>query len=271
LSIDFFDADAVKMLNRALLKHFYKINYWNIPQNYLCPPIPGRADYMHYAADLLASSNHNKIPIGNKVRCLDVGVGANCIYPLIGNKEYEWNFVGSDIDDLALRSADRIVENNSLNNKIELRLQRNESKILDGIIQSNEYFDLIICNPPFHASAKEAHAAAVRKQSNLNQRRINTPILNFGGQSNELWRRGGEEKFVKDMINESVHFANQCLWFTTLISKQAALKSVYGALDQVEVEEVKTIQMGQGNKVSRLVAWTYLTKEDQADWAKDRW
>jgi len=31
-SIDFFDPDAVLMLNRALLKHYYHIDFWEIPK-----------------------------------------------------------------------------------------------------------------------------------------------------------------------------------------------------------------------------------------------
>ena len=98
LSIDFFNPDAVKMLNKALLKQYYDIANWDIPSHYLCPPIPGRADYIHHIADLLGSCNKGNIPSGNKIKCLDIGVGANCIYPLIGNKEYGWSFIGCDID-----------------------------------------------------------------------------------------------------------------------------------------------------------------------------
>ena len=57
LSVDFSDPHAVKILNKALLKHFYGIQYWDIPQDFLCPPIPGRADYIHYLADLLSANN----------------------------------------------------------------------------------------------------------------------------------------------------------------------------------------------------------------------
>jgi 23S rRNA (adenine1618-N6)-methyltransferase len=54
------------------------------PANYLCPPIPAVADYLHYLADLLADGSGG-VPRGIKVRALDVGVGANCIYPLLGH------------------------------------------------------------------------------------------------------------------------------------------------------------------------------------------
>ena len=79
VSVDFADPAAVKMLNRALLQHFYGIEHWDIPADYLCPPIPGRADYLHHLADLLATSNGGEIPRGKGVAILDVGVGANCI------------------------------------------------------------------------------------------------------------------------------------------------------------------------------------------------
>ena len=78
-SIDFANPDGVKMLNKALLHHYYEIENWDIPENYLCPPIPGRADYIHHMADLLKESNYGIIPTGDKIICLDVGVGANCI------------------------------------------------------------------------------------------------------------------------------------------------------------------------------------------------
>ncbi len=54
LSIDYADPFAVKALNRALLKDAYGLSTWDVPGGYLCPPIPGRSDYLHYLADLLA-------------------------------------------------------------------------------------------------------------------------------------------------------------------------------------------------------------------------
>ena len=54
-SIDFANPDAVRVFNRALLRQFYGIQHWDIPAGYLCPPVPGRADYLHGLADLLAA------------------------------------------------------------------------------------------------------------------------------------------------------------------------------------------------------------------------
>lgn len=271
-SIDFSNPEAVKMLNRALLKHYYDIENWDIPQNYLCPPIPGRADYIHHIADLLSGSNYGKIPTGEKIKCLDIGVGANCVYPIIGNKEYGWSFIGSDIDPVSIESAKNIIElNPTLKGKIELRFQPQPNDIFFGIIQKEERIDLSVCNPPFHASLAEAQSGTLRKLNNLNKSNITEPILNFGGQNNELWCKGGEEKFVLDMIRQSKLFSASCFWFSTLISKQSHLNSVYDALENAEAVEVKTIPMGQGNKSSRIVAWTFLTQEEQREWVNAKW
>ena len=172
-SVDFSDAKAVLTLNRALLKHFYGIENWAIPPGYLCPPVPGRADYLHHMADLLGSCNQGNIPMGRGVKCLDIGVGANCIYPIIGCKEYGWSFVGTDIDLVAIQSAKQIVEANEvLKDVVELRFQPDAKAIFSGIIKQNEYFDLTICNPPFHASFEEAQSGTLRKLSNLKGKRV---------------------------------------------------------------------------------------------------
>jgi len=267
-SIDFFNPDAVKMLNKALLRHYYNIDFWDIPKNYLCPPIPGRADYIHHIADLLYRNDpgfqKGKIPGGEKIKCLDIGVGANCVYPIIGIREYSWSFIGSDIDPVAIESGRKIIEMNpALKDKIELRLQYNPSDIFRGIIQKDEQFDISICNPPFHTSLAEAQAGSIRKLSNLRQKKITKPVLNFGGQNNELWCEGGEGKFIGDMIYQSRQFPTSCLWFSTLISKESNLKSAYRALKTVGAEEIITIPMSQGNKISRIVAWTFLHMENK--------
>jgi 23S rRNA (adenine1618-N6)-methyltransferase len=271
-SIDFFDPVAVQHLNKALLKYFYQIEFWEIPKNYLCPPVPGRADYIHYVADVLAAENKNVIPRGHQINCLDIGVGANCIYPIIAIAEYGWSFVGADIDPMAVSSAKKITEMNSvLCERIKLRLQPNVKQIFKGIFQPGEYYDLTICNPPFHASAEEANAGSLRKLSNLKGRKIVKPILNFGGKNNELWCDGGEQKFVADMIDESKQFGKSCLWFTTLISKQSNVNSALYTIRNAGAVEVKTISMSQGNKSSRIVAWTYLTLEQRKNWVDRRW
>lgn len=248
-SIDFADPQAVKALNQALLKHAYGLQHWDIPPGYLCPPIPGRSDYIHHLADLISLRR------GPEVRVLDIGTGANCIYPLIGASEYGWSFVGAEMDAVALRWAKKIVASNpSVAGLIESRLQKSAMKCFHGIIQPGEHFDLMMCNPPFHASAAEAAAGTQRKLRNLG---VKKDVLNFGGKAGELWCEGGELAFIRRMIEESTVFAQHCGWFTTLVSKSEHLPRLEQALRQVQATDVKIIGMAHGQKQSRILAWTF--------------
>jgi 23S rRNA (adenine1618-N6)-methyltransferase len=271
-SIDFANPKAVKALNNALLKHYYGIQYWDFPDQNLCPPIPGRADYIHYVADLLREHNYGNIPTGDKITCLDVGVGASCIYPILGVSEYNWNFIASDIDQESIESAKNIAVNNpTLKDKVEFRLQENQKDFFYHIINKEERFDISICNPPFHASQEDALKGSQRKIKNLSGKESSNPTLNFSGVSNEMVYEGGELRFIKNMIKESKKFAKNAYWFTTLVSKQSNLKSIQKALSKVEAVEVKEISMGTGNKSTRIVAWSFLSKEEQNEWKQSRW
>ncbi|MCI0500830.1 MAG: 23S rRNA (adenine(1618)-N(6))-methyltransferase RlmF [Epsilonproteobacteria bacterium] len=252
-SIDFADSKAVLELNKTLLEHYYKIKNWEIPKDYLCPPIPGRADYIHHLADL----------VGNKkeIKGLDIGTGANCIYPIIGISVYDWEFTASDIDPVSIVNAQKIIDaNKKLQNKITLKLQKNKKNIFTDIIKEDDRFDFTMCNPPFHKNAKEAQNGSNRKVSNLTKQKTTNAILNFAGQSNELWCDGGELAFIKKMIIESKEFKNNCLWFTTLVSKKENLKEIYKTIKQVNALKVNTIEMKQGQKTTRFVAWSFVTK-----------
>ncbi|WP_338766633.1 23S rRNA (adenine(1618)-N(6))-methyltransferase RlmF [Bernardetia sp. ABR2-2B] len=258
-TIDFANEKAVLQLNKSLLAHHYKIQNWSIPEGYLCPPIPSRVDYLFYLKDLLDAESNNKT-----IKGLDIGVGANCIYPILASQLFDWKMVGVDIDKMAIESARKNVETSQkLKQNIEIRHQKSNANIFKGVIKENEYFDFTICNPPFHASEKEANSAALRKVKNLKSNDKNNDKideknikLNFGGQANELWCNGGEALFIKRMIKQSVEFKNQVNWFTTLVSKGGNLKAIYKQLEKLKAEH-KTVNMEQGNKKTRFVAWRF--------------
>ncbi len=257
-SIDFAVPAAVKALNKSLLKHFYQINFWEIPDDYLCPPIPGRADYIHHVADLLGDFNNNIIPTGTKIKGLDIGTGANCIYPLLGNSIYGWSFVGSEIDQIAIDAAQKIIDSNDqLKDDIVLRMQPFSSLIFKGIIQPKEKFDFVMCNPPFHKSAEEAQQVGLKKVRNLTGKNVQNAIRNFSGVHTELWCEGGEEKFIFNMISESVAYAKQVHWFTSMVSKSTTLHSLIKKLKTTPATDVVIIKMSQGHKSSRILAWTF--------------
>jgi len=257
-TVDFQDPRAVRMLNRALLRTHYDIEFWDIPAGYLCPPIPGRVDYIHHLADLLAKDNKvQEAPRGRHIKALDIGTGASLVYPLIGQSAYGWRFTGVDVDVNAVKSARQIRDANKLD--IDLRLQNNSENIFRGVIQPDDVFHVTMCNPPFHGSLEQANRGTQRKWASLGKGR--STKLNFGGRDAELWYPGGEIKFIARMVAESMDFAKQCLWFTSLVSKKDNLQPLHRILGKARVAEYKVVEMAQGQKTSRFIAWTYFKKK----------
>ncbi|OQQ10198.1 23S rRNA (adenine(1618)-N(6))-methyltransferase [Vibrio splendidus] len=290
-TINFSDPLAVKLLNKALLAHHYGVKHWDIPAGYLCPPIPGRADYIHRVADILNSDGQGEAYNHASVKALDIGVGANCIYPIIGATEYKWRCTGTDVDSISIKTANFIAESNpNLKGKIRARLQADSESIFKGVIKDNERYDVTICNPPFHSSLEEAEKGSQRKLDNLAANRAkkagqsfkpetnkkpvkldkstkhDKPTLNFGGQKAELWCPGGEAAFIMKMARESQLFATQVLWFTTLISKKDNVDMVRSELGKLRAKQVKVVEMSQGQKVSRFIAWTFMDDEQRQEW-----
>ncbi|MEZ8583716.1 23S rRNA (adenine(1618)-N(6))-methyltransferase RlmF [Vibrio cyclitrophicus] len=290
-TINFSDPLAVKLLNKALLAHHYGVKHWDIPAGYLCPPIPGRADYIHRVADILNSDGQGEPYNHASVKALDIGVGANCIYPIIGATEYKWRCTGTDVDSVSIKTANFIAESNpNLKGKIRARLQADSESIFKGVIKDNERYDVTICNPPFHSSLEEAEKGSQRKLDNLAANRAKKagqsfkpetnkksvkldkstkqekPTLNFGGQKSELWCPGGEAAFIMKMARESQLFATQVLWFTTLISKKDNVDMVRSELGKLRAKQVKVVEMSQGQKVSRFIAWTFMDDEQRQEW-----
>jgi 23S rRNA (adenine1618-N6)-methyltransferase len=267
LSIDFANPQAVKTLNQALLKHFYAIPHWQLPEQFLCPAVPGRVDYLHYLADLLAPLNKGKVPTGSKLHLLDTGCGANLIYPLLAQAEYGWKVTASELDPEALAAAVLLIKQNQLHHKIALRQQHKSEQIFQGIIQPDDLFDLTLCNPPFHSSAEQAQAGSERKAKNLGQKNTR---LNFAGRNHELWCEGGEAAFIRRMINESQSYAQQVVWFSSLVSKQENLPVLQQQLTKLGAQQ-QLIEMQQGNKQSRLLAWSFMNPTQRQLWADYRW
>lgn len=265
-TINFSIPKAVKLLNKALLLHFYNVKDWDIPDTNLCPPIPGRADYVHYIADLLADQQ-KEIPTGASVNGLDVGVGANLVYPLIAHKSYGWKMLGTDINQDSLKNAQHILNQNlDLSSVIRLKHQPDSDCIFKNIIEGEDRFTFSMCNPPFHDSEEAAMKGNIRKTKNLKKTKSKQPLLNFGGKQSELWCEGGELAFITKMINESVLYPSKVLWFTCLVSKKDNLPKLTSLLKKVKAVDFKTIDMAQGQKISRMLAWTFIPQQDRRGW-----
>lgn len=255
-SIDFSDAESVLELNKAILKHYYALEYWTIPKGHLCPPIPGRVDYIHYITE--------KFNLKESDKGLDIGTGTGCIYPILGFKVYGLNFVASDINLESLEASQNILQRNQLTKNIELRHQKNKASIFENIIEPNDYFHFTMCNPPFHSSKEQADKASSRKNKNLDKNKLKkghrtseSKGLNFGGKNAELWCKGGELEFITRMIQESPKFKRNIKHFTTLVSKKENLPKLIGLLEREFAQNIDTIQMNQGHKITHILTWSF--------------
>jgi len=245
VTIDFSNPIAVKELNKALLFSYDTISVWDFPNENLCPPIPGRLDYIHHLKNLLSDEK--------EIIILDIGTGATCIYPLLGVAEYNWKFVATDIDLDSLDTAQDIIDDNNFTDQIELRQQFNEAHILKDILEDVDSFSATMCNPPFYKSAEEAQGANKRKSRNLG----NNAVRNFSGNNNELWYVGGEKAFLHTYLYESSLQPQKSKWFTSLVSKKDNIESLQSSSKKLGVKEFKVIPMQQGNKVTRIACWRF--------------
>jgi 23S rRNA (adenine1618-N6)-methyltransferase len=292
-TIDFADPSAVRALNQALLAEDYNVGGWELPAGMLCPPIPGRADYVHHLADVLAEATAaGAPPQGANVRVLDIGTGSSAIYPLIGASVYKWSFVGTESNKESYESARRILAANvgahaSLQSS-EVRLQSDPFRLLAGVCdEARDEFDLCMCNPPFYTSAQEFARENQRKVVGLAENRwrrngVETPPRlpargerassdNFGGGEAELWCKGGEVAFVSALISESEEWADRCLWFSSLVSRAEHLPPLLAKLRRARgVVDARVIDMGPGQKKTSVLLWTFTQATARRGWARRR-
>ena len=251
-SIDFGDSKAIIALNTALLKRTFDVN-WELKPGHLCPALPGRLDYLIHVKDILDAPSEKPITM------LDIGTGASLIYPLLATAAFDWNCTASEVDIDSIEFAKKLLLLNPNLKTTTLRNQRVKSKIFHHVMEENDYFDLVVCNPPLYKTQSEAEQRNIRKNKNLHN---NESIShNFGGHSNELWYKGGEEAFIKTMASESVSYGSQVGWFTCLISNSEHVKTLKRYVRKANPTELRVVEMEQGNKKSRFIAWTFKTLE----------
>lgn len=257
-TIDFSNPKSVFELNKALLIADYKLKFWQPTANSLCPAVPGRADYIHHLADLLAKSNNGEIPTGKDIKILDIGTGSSIIYPIIGAQEYNWDFVGTEIDRASVHQAEVNVNKNIwLKKKIKLRFQDEREKILDGIIFPEDKFDAIMCNPPFFKSREDNWTKSTKKFQNLKKDTDALTVQNFAGHPNELWCPGGEKAFITQLIYDSQKYKKHIQWTTSLVSSKEHLKPLISVLEYHKAAQIEIIEMEQGQKKMRILAWRW--------------
>ena len=272
-TIDFSSWDAVFELNRALLDACYGVKHWEVPRGHLCPPAANRANYVHWIEDLLALSrpaSASASAAGPAVVGLDVGVGASCVYPLIGASLNGWRFVGIDVTDVAVAGARANAAGNpAIRHLVEIRDARtfhlartsptpeNQTRTSDSrggslllpAIDDHETFAFCMCNPPFFDS--DIGAEEMRRRKN--------PGSDFGGSDAETSCPGGERAFTARLFEDSLALRDRVHWFTTMCGKKETVKHLRRALASrdARVAAVRTTVFRQGKTARWGVAWSF--------------
>lgn len=273
-TVDFKDANGSRELTRVLLKEYFGVN-WSLPPGQLVPPVPNRTNYIRWIAQLLRLAR----PPGDVVRGLDLGCGANLIYPLLGAAMFGWAFVAADATPIALESARRNVENNPhLAGLIEVREVRPPPGVSGGTLEggsersaagmetkdgaapdstaphnqggvlrpalrdSDPVFAFTMCNPPFFSTLDKA---------GLN------PNTDHEGTAEEMVCPGGEEAFVRRMIYDSAALKDRVYWFSTMCGKKSTLKAARYQLQQCGAEVIRTTELMQGKTSRWCIAWSF--------------
>ena len=247
-TIDWKNPDAVRELTQCLLKKDFGLKSYNLPSNFLIPTIPSRLNYILFLKKLF-----NAFSIGNYCNSpfiVDIGTGANVIYPIIGNRMFNWNFVCSEINDDSIKIANEILKENQID-KIVILKQYNKSKVFEGILDDtknikkrNRKYIFTMCNPPYFDSEKE------EKKDNKHT----DNEYNF----EEVYCKGGETRFILEMIKESEIYKNKVFIFTTLVGKKINfihLKDILKNNEKIKLLKCETFL--QGKNARWVLAWSY--------------
>ncbi|XP_038886851.1 U6 small nuclear RNA (adenine-(43)-N(6))-methyltransferase isoform X1 [Benincasa hispida] len=292
--IDWTDFNATRELTRVLLLHDHALHWW-IPDGQLCPTVPNRSNYIHWLEDLLSSDIvAKKNSDSGPVRGLDIGTGANCIYPLLGASLLGWSFVGTDVTDVALEWAERNVKSNPhVSELIEIRkvddisddlsTELHNSVAVDSEFKILNEKDGMEVAPPLPSSLsketvhleKRYHGppillGVVKDGEEFDFCMCNPPFFesmdeaglnpktSCGGTPQEMVCPGGERAFISRMIEDSIVLRQTFRWYTSMIGKKSNLSFLISKLWKVGVTVVKTTEFVQGQICRWGLAWSFM-------------
>ncbi|KAK9711814.1 hypothetical protein K7432_007565 [Basidiobolus ranarum] len=245
--IDFKDPEAVRQLAYTLLKDDFDLEV-DFPLDRLCPMIPNRLNYLLWIEDLLKAT---KIDQEDIIKGIDIGIGASCIYPLLGCRlNSTWNFLGTEIDSRSFSYAKANVIRNELSDRIQLYLNPTTKTLPLNEIDENSRYSFTMCNPPFYESYEQVEAG-------INTKKLK-PHAVCTGSSNELITQGGEAQFISAMISESLELLDRVSWYTTMVGRKETLDIVVTKLKSSKINNYAVTEFCQGVTRRWGLAWSFL-------------
>ncbi|KAI1716212.1 methyltransferase small domain-containing protein [Ditylenchus destructor] len=246
--VDFKNPKAVTALSRALLLEYFGLSV-QFPEDSLVPRIPQRLNYILLIEDLLRDNNLNN----DSVCGIDIGTGASCIFPLLGAKQCEWNFVATELDEISLNCARENAVNNGLSRKIIL-VSVGAETIFEKVMEEfpERVFEFCMCNPPFFDPEEGDQRFLSSPDVNTMRNRFTedgklAPRSATLAKHNEVFVRGGEVAFVTRIINESYRFKDRIRIFTTMIGRRSSISPLQKMLTSSDLNvSVSVYALSQG-------------------------
>ena len=244
-SFDWSKKELSLLMTKHILNYYFKIEYYSIPNNFLIPPVPSRLNYINMIHSLLTSFNLiNEKNNENEIIGVDIGTGANIIYPLLGHSVYNWKFICSEINEEAYENALKIINNNKLEEYIKLIKQKYKNNILIGVINREEKYTFTMCNPPYYDYEEEIKF----------EDKIKDCEYNF----DEIYFKNGEFGFFNRLFDESVCYYKNIFLFTILIGKKSNAEKIYDKISNeknVKYFDMKRIKTG--NNMRYIIYWSF--------------
>ena len=238
-SFDWSNNDLSLLMTKSILNYYFNIKYYDIPKGFLIPPVPSRLNYLNLINELIKDIEKENI-IG-----VDIGTGANIIYPILGNSIYNWKFICSEINNESYNNAKLILQKNNLEENINLIKQENKNNIFVSIINQENKYTFSMCNPPYYDYEQEIKIEDKKRDTEYN--------------FDEVYYEKGELGFFERYFEESICYKKNIFLFTILIGKKSNSEIIYDKINSynniIKLCDIKKIMTG--NNVRYIIYWSF--------------
>ena len=231
------------LMDKSILNYYFDIKYYDIPKGFLIPPIPSRINYINLINSIITKLIKD-IDIKNIIG-IDIGTGANIIYPILGYSIYKWKFICTEINKEAYNNAKLILQKNNLENNINIIKQNNKDNIFISILNRENKYIFSMCNPPYYNYENEIKLEDKKRDNEYN--------------FDEIYYKNGEYGFFQRYFEESICYKNNVFLYTILIGKKINAENIYDKLssynDIIKIYNMQKILTG--NNVRYIIYWSF--------------
>ena len=240
---DWSNNDLSLLMTKSILNYYFNIKYYYIPKGFLIPPIPSRLNYLNLINSLLTEEVNIKY---KDITGIDIGTGANIIYPILGNSLYKWKFICSEINEESFNNAKLIIEKNNLENYIKLIKQENKNNIFLNILNQQNKYTFSLCNPPYYDYETEIKLDEKKRDNEFN--------------FDEVYYQKGEFGFFQRYFTESICYNKNVYLFTILIGKKTNMENICDLINVKNNNIIKKFNVQKiqtGNNLRYIIYWSF--------------